>query len=45
MQCWLDFSLKANYMETSVYKEFDQRYEKIISQLVIMIAQADKWCR
>lgn len=45
MQCWLDFSLKAKYMESAVYKEFDQRYERIISQLVTMIDGADKWCR
>jgi len=45
MQCWLDFSLKAGYMQQSMYDDFDQRYEHVISQLVIMINGADSWCR
>ena len=45
MQCWLDFSLKAKFMTQSQYDDFDQRYERIISQLVTMIDGADKWCR
>ncbi len=45
MQCWLDFSLKAKFMNQSVYEDFDKRYERIIAQLVTMIDGADKWCR
>ena len=45
MQCWLDFSLKAAFITETMYKDFDQRYERIISQLVTMIDGADKWCR
>jgi len=45
MQCWLDFSLKAKYMGLSMYEDFDQRYEKVISQLITMIDKADLWCR
>ncbi|VGO18285.1 hypothetical protein SCARR_00337 [Pontiella sulfatireligans] len=45
MQCWLDFSLKAKFMTQIVYEGFDQRYERIIAQLVTMIDGADKWCR
>ena len=45
MQCWLDFSLKAKFMTRPVYEDFDQRYEKIIAQLVTMIDGAAKWCR
>jgi four helix bundle protein len=45
MQCWLDFSLKANYMEQAIYDDFDQRYEHVIEQLVSMIHGADSWCR
>lgn len=45
MQCWLDFSLKAKYMKSDLYKAFDERYEKVISQIVRMIDGADKWCR
>ncbi|MDF7825687.1 four helix bundle protein [Pontiellaceae bacterium B12227] len=45
MQCWLDFSLKAGYMTKEMYQTFDLRYEKIISQIVLMIDGAEKWCR
>ena len=45
MQCWLDFSLKAKLMSRAVYADFDQRYERIIAQLVTMIDGAEKWCR
>ena len=45
MQCWLDFSLKAQYMKQAMYEDFDQRYEHAISQLITMIDGADKWCR
>ena len=45
MQCWLDFSLKAKFMDQSMYDDFDQRYEKIIAQLVTMIDGASGWCR
>ena len=45
MQCWLDFSLKAKFMNQAVYEGFDQRYETIIAQIVTMIDGADRWCR
>ena len=45
MQCWLDFSLKAQFMSRALYADFDQRYERIIAQLVTMIDGADRWCR
>ncbi len=45
MQCWLDFSLKAKYMKQVMHEDFDQRYEKVISQLVTMMHGADQWCR
>lgn len=45
MQCWLDFSLKAKYMDQVEYSKFDQRYEHVIAQIIIMIEGADKWCR
>ncbi|MEI8206717.1 MAG: four helix bundle protein [Kiritimatiellales bacterium] len=45
MQCWLDFALKADYMTQSVYENFDQRYERVISQLITMIEGAGNWCR
>ena len=45
MQCWLDFSLKAKYMNQTLYTDFDQRYEHVISQLITMIDGVDSWCR
>ena len=45
MQCWLDIGLKLAYMGRTMHEDFDQRYEKIIGQLVRMIDHADKWCR
>jgi len=45
MQCWLDFSLRAKYMAQPMYKDFDHRYERVISQLIKMIDDADSWCR
>lgn len=45
MQCWLDFSLKAKYMNQGMYSDLDLRYEQVISKIVTMIDGADKWCR
>lgn len=45
MQCWLDFSLKSKFMSQAMYDHFDQRYERIIAQLVTMIEGASRWCR
>ncbi len=43
-QCWLDFSLKAQYISDSVFATLDQRYERLLSQIVTMIDGADSWC-
>jgi len=45
MQCWLDVSLKLLYMKEEMYIDFDSRYEKVISQIITMIRDADRWCR
>ena len=45
MQCWLDVALKLAYMPKEQYKQFDQRYEHLIAQIVTMIKNADKWCQ
>lgn len=44
MQAWLDVSLKLKYMNEDSYADFDRRYEQVLSQLVLMIRDADKWC-
>ena len=43
-QCWLEFSLKCNYISDDVFKELDFKYEKIISMLNSMEFNADKFC-
>lgn len=45
MQCWLDVALKLAYMPKEQYKQFDQRYEHLIAQIVTMIKDADQWCQ
>ena len=45
MQCWLDVALKLAYMPKEQYKQFDQRFEHLIAQIVTMIKDADKWCQ
>lgn len=45
MQCWLDFALRVDYMTRKEYEDFDQRYERVIAQLITMIDGADLWCR
>ena len=44
MQCWLDVALKLAYMSKEAYKQFDERYERLLAQLVTMINNADQWC-
>ena len=44
MQCWLDVARKLGYMSAEMYVKFDQRFERVISQLVTMIKNAEKWC-
>jgi len=42
-QIWLEFSLRCNYLGEEKVNELNERYEHILSQLVIMINDADKW--
>lgn len=44
MQCWLDVAQMLAYMSKASYKQFDQRYERLIAQIVTMINNADQWC-
>jgi len=44
MQCWLDIALRLAFMTKEAYKAFDKRYEHLLSQIVTMINNADKWC-
>lgn len=44
MQCWLDVALKLAYMPEADYKQFDERYERLLAQIITMIQNADRWC-
>jgi four helix bundle protein len=42
-QIWLEFVLRCNYLGEERVNELNDRYDHIISQMVIMINDADKW--
>ncbi|MFO8102431.1 MAG: four helix bundle protein [Dehalococcoidia bacterium] len=42
-QVWTEFALRCNYIDGTGRETFETRYEEIISQLVKMINEADKW--
>ena len=42
-QIWLEFALRCNYLDEEKVNIFIQKYDHILSQLVIMINDADKW--
>ena len=42
-QVWLDFALHCKYIDAETMNRLDQAYEIIISQIVRMIDDADKW--
>ena len=42
-QVWLDFALKCKYIDNEIYEKFFDKYDHMISMLVIMIKQPEKW--
>ncbi len=44
MQCWMDVALKLAYMSQEDYKRFNERYEHLLTQLITMLNNADRWC-
>jgi len=42
-QIWLEFALRCNYLSEEKVNSLNEKYDHIISQLVIMINDADKW--
>ena len=42
-QVWIEFARRCNYLDEDICKELDITYDKIIGQIVNMIANADKW--
>ncbi len=42
-QVWNEFAFKCKYFSHETKSGIDQKYERIMSQLVLMIDEADKW--
>jgi four helix bundle protein len=42
-QTWIEFAVRCNYLEKTVGRELFKEYDEVISMLVAMIAQCDKW--
>ena len=43
-QVWLDFALEFNYIDNGKHSLLFDKYDHILSQLVIMINSPEKWC-
>lgn len=43
-QVWLDFAKSFNYIESSDYDRLYDIYDHVLSQLVLMANNPDKWC-
>jgi four helix bundle protein len=46
-QVLLEFAFRCRYVEKETFEKLDERYEHVLSQLVRMVMDADKWviCR
>ncbi|MDP2209473.1 MAG: four helix bundle protein [Bacteroidota bacterium] len=42
-QIWLEFSYKCKYIDESILNKLYAKYEKIISQIICIINDPDKW--
>jgi len=42
-QVWLEFAEACDYIQPSIRKELENQYEQILSMLVNMIRNPDKW--
>ena len=42
-QVWMEFARRCKYINEDIHKELDAVYDKVIGQIVNMIANADKW--
>jgi four helix bundle protein len=43
-QNWVEFARRCHYWNDELARELDQRYDEIMSQLQLMIRDADRWC-
>jgi four helix bundle protein len=44
-QTWLEFALACEYINLSVFKDLDEKYEHIFAMLATMERKADAFCR
>jgi four helix bundle protein len=42
-QVWLEFAFRCDYIKEETFKNLDQRYEHILSQIVTMIVDSHSW--
>ncbi len=42
-QVWLEFASRCHYLDDTTTKELDTAYDQILSQLVRMIDEPEKW--
>jgi four helix bundle protein len=42
-QIWLEFAKRCNYLDEEIASTLTGKYDHILSQLVLMINDADKW--
>src|SRR5713101_6730912 len=42
-QVWIEFASKCHYVDDATTKELDTAYDQILSQLVRMIDESEKW--
>ncbi|MEX2286112.1 MAG: four helix bundle protein [Planctomycetaceae bacterium] len=40
---WLEFASRCGYIKKPQAQELDEKYDKILGQLVVMIASPEKW--
>ena len=43
-QVWLDFALEFNYIDNEKHSLLFDKYDHLLSQLVIMVNSPEKWC-
>lgn len=42
-QVWLDYALECEYISKEVHHDLDDKYEHIISMIVLMISKPENW--
>ena len=42
-QVWLDFAQSCGYIDDETARKLEDKYEKIMGQIVLMIQKADQW--